>query len=594
MSARIPFLPDPSNPLNANTNAGAHRPLNTASLVKKANRPDARRPFGSASFHRPGTADPRAKEVNLDPDLELASTRRNSFNIIAPIPRQAASPGLSNTLASGVFAPPGQGSNAPQPFLLSSLHDPALNDASSRGGAHTLADRSMDNTSNGPGFAFSFSNPHTHVQASQAQAQAQAHAPSSDLARQKSATQTQLPSPPESIRSPRPGPQARFGGAADGLPVAAPRFSLSLLGSNNNDSNGSNSNSNMNTSASDGLPLPQRVLLNPDGSRGAVVPPGAGNTNDTTTIGGQLGLGLGLGMLNRANSGSSSFLKRSRADSGLDASGVGCEAEYAHGGNANAKRARDSDEEDAYTQRTKSFNTTQTQSLQSPSPELERRSTSARSQSASALSHAHAHSRIPSRSSVTDGGHDDHGTNQTAYKHQQYEYDREHGHGGGGGGLQSQALQAQAESGSGLLDSILNCHVDAYVAQHAARYERAVERWRGCSVEEWVGGAEGEKPHEVRTAPSLAPGSLPDITTDPSPPVLSYSYSYPREPLRPSSAPCAYASYSRKMALFASFDTAIDKHKEVLSEREEALGAVKRRLVAEGEHVLGGSEGHGV
>ncbi|KAG6821871.1 hypothetical protein H0H93_006929, partial [Arthromyces matolae] len=41
------------------------------------------------------------------------------------------------------------------------------------------------------------------------------------------------------------------------------------------------------------------------------------------------------------------------------------------------------------------------------------------------------------------------------------------------------------------LDRLLGRDVNAYVEEHAEKYERAVERWKGCTMEEWIAGAEG-------------------------------------------------------------------------------------------------------
>ena len=44
---------------------------------------------------------------------------------------------------------------------------------------------------------------------------------------------------------------------------------------------------------------------------------------------------------------------------------------------------------------------------------------------------------------------------------------------------------------SGGLTRLLGCDVDAYVEDHEEKYERCVERWKGCTIEEWITGAEG-------------------------------------------------------------------------------------------------------
>ncbi|KAG6875051.1 hypothetical protein C0992_005386 [Termitomyces sp. T32_za158] len=256
MSARTPFMPisrpaprvspqdaqtaadpvftvDPDSPLNVSAMSkaqlevpsqtdttknvslsGEARPLNTSSLLKGRNSSQSgqnqnsmRRPFMFASEKapiRPGTADPRSKPVQ-----EI--NRSNSLTIIAPIPRQAAprpsSPCLSTDLASGIFT-----SSTPQPmFRLPNLPHLTPNDMQAKNEAHIT----------NPTLGFSFSNP---------------HAPP-DMEK------SQLPSPPDSLRL----RNARNYAATD-PELPPPQFALNF------------SNSNQ--------PGPQRVLLNPDGTRG--------------------------------------------------------------------------------------------------------------------------------------------------------------------------------------------------------------------------------------------------------------------------------------------------------------------------------------
>ncbi|KAG6861622.1 hypothetical protein C0995_014061 [Termitomyces sp. Mi166 len=111
---------------------------------------------------------------------------------------------------------------------------------------------------------------------------------------------------------------------------------------------------------------------------------------------------------------------------------------------------------------------------------------------------------------------------------------------------------------SGGLTQLLGCEVDAYVEEYAEQYERAVERWKNCSMEEWIAGAEGEESYDV----------------------CPFSYFRPTDIQRVHNA-------SSKMKLFASFDAKVDGHKNVLAEREKALEGVKTRLVQESAHVLG-------
>jgi hypothetical protein len=41
------------------------------------------------------------------------------------------------------------------------------------------------------------------------------------------------------------------------------------------------------------------------------------------------------------------------------------------------------------------------------------------------------------------------------------------------------------------LSKILGIDVDAYVNEHLEVYEEAKKKWEGCTMEEWVAGADG-------------------------------------------------------------------------------------------------------
>ena len=41
------------------------------------------------------------------------------------------------------------------------------------------------------------------------------------------------------------------------------------------------------------------------------------------------------------------------------------------------------------------------------------------------------------------------------------------------------------------LDRILGCNVDTYIDEHKEQYERALARWKNCTMEEWTAGADG-------------------------------------------------------------------------------------------------------
>ena len=46
-------------------------------------------------------------------------------------------------------------------------------------------------------------------------------------------------------------------------------------------------------------------------------------------------------------------------------------------------------------------------------------------------------------------------------------------------------------AGSKHFDRLLGCSVDDFVEEHAERYQAAVERWKNCTMEEWIAGADG-------------------------------------------------------------------------------------------------------
>ncbi|KAG6885629.1 hypothetical protein C0993_012047 [Termitomyces sp. T159_Od127] len=406
MSARTPFVPisrpsprisqeeaqttadpvftvDPDSPLNVSAMSkaqleapsqadttkdvslgGEARPLNTSSLLKGRNSQSGqnqnsmRRPFQFASEKtaiRPGTADPRSKAIQ-----EI--NRSNSLNIIAPVPRQApprpSSPSLSTSLASGIFA-----SGTPQPiFRLPNLPHSTPNDIQSKHDAH------ITNSTLG----FSFSNPHASLDTEK----------------------SQLPSPPDSLRL----RNVRNYAATD-PEIPPPPFTLNFSNSNQTG--------------------PQRVLLNPDGSRGPPVDHASVPDNNIQLT---------------TNRSKASLLKRPYPNS---------EPDSEHQTNMNDfKRYRK--EDDGYNQNAKSVashvSSPSTISINSHTPDHFSRS-------------AHEHSHQPT--GPVDGN--------------------------------SNYFMMNDSAG---LSRLLGYEVDAYVEQHIEQYERAVERWKGCTMEEWIAGAD--------------------------------------------------------------------------------------------------------
>lgn len=243
------FLADPVNPLHSSSNtklgsaksqsksqnnanstsqlptAALDKPLNIGGLLKNTSFQTApgppqtpgipRRPSfpGSNVIMRPGTADPHSNGHRHQ------NQRDQVFKIVAPVPRQAsrsASPTLSNNLASNVFSfsPPTPKSSLP----TQSPPQPTPESTQCPKDAHTPAS----------GLGFCFSKPHT-------------------VAEQHQHVSQQLPSPPSTIR-------ASSISVFEPSSVIQPDNQTPLLPFT----------LNMQLPNQTG---PQRVLLNPDGTR---------------------------------------------------------------------------------------------------------------------------------------------------------------------------------------------------------------------------------------------------------------------------------------------------------------------------------------
>ncbi|KAF8071554.1 hypothetical protein FPV67DRAFT_881494 [Lyophyllum atratum] len=111
--------------------------------------------------------------------------------------------------------------------------------------------------------------------------------------------------------------------------------------------------------------------------------------------------------------------------------------------------------------------------------------------------------------------------------------------------------QQNVDESHGALDKLLGCDVDIIVEDHAEQYERAIVRWKQCTMAEWVAGADEQAARYSK---------ILDFVKD---------------------------HMTAKMKLFASFDAKVDGHNTVLNGREKTLEAVKGRLVQESGNVLG-------
>ncbi|KAG5636710.1 hypothetical protein H0H81_007106 [Sphagnurus paluster] len=363
----------PAKSSSGNTASGGdNRPLNTSSLVKRKNQQQgenaSRRPSVTGNVPiRPGTADPHSKE-------QVQALQRN-HTIAAPIPRQAvrpSSPGLSSSLASGVFA----GNTAQNMFRMPDLPP---------GDAQTPNDMHIASSALG----FSFSNPNPRA--------------ASDTQK------NQLPSPPTSIRAASTRP---FVVPDPAVPI--PPFALNM-------------------GMSGGA---QRVILNPDGSRGPNFDQIA-DTEESLAVNGK----------------GTMLLKRSRADMDVDMN-PDSPTEYKRHRNQEAYR-----EKSAAPLHSSPTNHSSHSRNHSHTPEIG----------------AHGHHRPTSyeqhqlQHPLTPPGND-----RRALEH--YYNPQRHG----------------ADDGPSAIDKLLGCDVTAYIEEHADQYERAVERWKQCTMAEWIAGADGQ------------------------------------------------------------------------------------------------------
>ncbi|RDB25757.1 hypothetical protein Hypma_006257 [Hypsizygus marmoreus] len=238
---------------------------------------------------------------------------------------------------------------------------------------------------------------------------------------------------------------------------------------------------------------PQRILLSADGSR-------------PQEDGGQL--------LKRANTG----VKRSRPETDEHNDDEGD-----FGNSVKRYRSR----EDAYTQRM--MNTSAS------------RPTSAHS--------IHSHTRSPTHTPEVDPPTYRQQQQQplTPPDHEQHKYHRQYP------SQDTYPQQHDLNDGLSALDKLLGCSVDAYVEDHAEQYERAVSRWRVCSMAEWVAGADEQA---ARYAKIL------DFVKD---------------------------HMTSKMKLFATFDAKVNDRNAVLEQRTKTLAEVQGRLVKNTANALNAS-----
>ncbi|KAJ3773756.1 hypothetical protein FB446DRAFT_771560 [Lentinula raphanica] len=101
------------------------------------------------------------------------------------------------------------------------------------------------------------------------------------------------------------------------------------------------------------------------------------------------------------------------------------------------------------------------------------------------------------------------------------------------------------------LDKLLGCQADAYIEEHIEKYEQLVTKWKECSMEDWVKGAD-----EIMAKYTK---------------ILDFVQRH----------------MTTKLKLFTSFDQQLETHNSVLQERAKVLDGVKKKLVAQSGSILG-------
>ncbi|KAF8872588.1 hypothetical protein BD779DRAFT_332767 [Infundibulicybe gibba] len=104
------------------------------------------------------------------------------------------------------------------------------------------------------------------------------------------------------------------------------------------------------------------------------------------------------------------------------------------------------------------------------------------------------------------------------------------------------------------IDRLLGCDSGAYIEDHWEKYEQAVAKWKNCSMDEWIAGADDIVARYAK--------------------ILDF----------------VKAHMTAKLDLFAGFHKKIDQHNTVLEERSVVLLDARQRLVTESTQVLGGGQ----
>ncbi|KAF9016629.1 hypothetical protein BDZ89DRAFT_1045681, partial [Hymenopellis radicata] len=113
---------------------------------------------------------------------------------------------------------------------------------------------------------------------------------------------------------------------------------------------------------------------------------------------------------------------------------------------------------------------------------------------------------------------------------------------------------SQTQQEGGALNKLLGRDADLFVEEHTENYEILIEKWKNCTMDEWVAGA--------------------DVIMGKYGKILDFVKGH----------------MTTKLKLFATFDKHVDAHNVVLDDRAKVLSGVKQRLVKESGNILGASK----
>ncbi|KAJ3789869.1 hypothetical protein GGU10DRAFT_304178 [Lentinula aff. detonsa] len=125
------------------------------------------------------------------------------------------------------------------------------------------------------------------------------------------------------------------------------------------------------------------------------------------------------------------------------------------------------------------------------------------------------------------------------------------GNGGGDSGIGPPSpSNGSNERGGDALDKLLGCQAHVYIEDHMEKYEQLATKWKDCSMEEWVKGADEIMAKYVK--------------------ILDFVKNH----------------MTTKLKLFTSFDQQLEAHNSVLNDRAKVLDGVKSKLVVQSGSIL--------